>query len=149
MSRVSCSYIQFRSRGLTEVCHVTPHSLGDDYSVVRILLDTSGTLTRSWYYRWQCHRSFRRGGGKRQSYGDRIGDGAVRAVTTDAQGLYVIPGLRPTTYRLSVEAQGFKRYAQPNIPLLADQSVTVDVKLSLGEATQAVTVQGAVVQVDT
>src|SRR5215471_11693448 len=53
--------------------------------------------------------------------------GASRAVLTSSAGTYVIPGLRPTTYSLTVEAQGFSKYSQANIQLTADQSATVDV----------------------
>src|ERR1700688_3445530 len=56
---------------------------------------------------------------------------ASRGVVTDSAGIYVIPGLRPTTYLLTVQAPGFKGYTQRNILLMADQSVTADVKLSL------------------
>jgi hypothetical protein len=61
----------------------------------------------------------------------------------------VIPGLRPTTYILKVEAPGFANYTEPDIPLDADQSVTVNVSLILGQATQTVTVETDVVQTDT
>jgi Carboxypeptidase regulatory-like domain len=72
-----------------------------------------------------------------------------RQATTNTGGTYVIPGLRPTTYSLTVEAQGFSKYTQPDIQLTADQSITVNVSLTLGQANQVVTVESAVAQVDT
>ena len=77
------------------------------------------------------------------------GTGATRTATTATDGSYVIPGLRPTTYALTVEAQGFTKYTQPNIQLTADQSVTVNVSLNVGQSTQTVTVETSVVQTDT
>src|SRR5271167_1948315 len=47
------------------------------------------------------------------------GTGATRAAIADTGGAYVIPGLRPTTYILTVEAPGFAKYTQPDIPLTA------------------------------
>jgi hypothetical protein len=52
-------------------------------------------------------------------------------VTTDGAGRYVVP-LPPGTYTLSVEAAGFKRYAQDGIRLAAQQQATVDVALQVG-----------------
>ncbi|HTS31086.1 MAG TPA: carboxypeptidase regulatory-like domain-containing protein [Bryobacteraceae bacterium] len=77
------------------------------------------------------------------------GTGASRATLSDANGVYVIPGLRPTTYILTVEAPGFVKYTQPDVPLTADQSVTVNVSLTLGQATETVTVATSVAQTDT
>lgn len=75
--------------------------------------------------------------------------GIARQALTNSAGAYVIPGLRPTVYTITVASSGFAQYTQPNIPLTADQSVTVNVALSIGRANQAVTVEAAVVQTDT
>src|SRR5215472_9239810 len=64
--------------------------------------------------------------------------GISREAQTSGNGTYVIPGLRPTTYSLSVEAQGFNKYSQANLQLTADQSVTVNVAMTLGPTSQAV-----------
>src|SRR5215472_18197417 len=56
--------------------------------------------------------------------------GVSREAQTSSSGTYVIPGLRPTTYSLAVEAPGFIKYSQA-IQLTADQSVTVDVAMTL------------------
>jgi hypothetical protein len=77
------------------------------------------------------------------------GTGVTRGAVTDNGGAYVIPGLRPTTYSLVVEAQGFSKYTQPNVTLSADQSVTIAVTLTVGQATQSIEVQTSVVQTDT
>jgi hypothetical protein len=75
--------------------------------------------------------------------------GVSREATANTSGDFVIPGLRPTTYTLTVESPGFNKFSQQNISLTADQSVTVNVALSLGQTTQAVTVETSVAQVDT
>ena len=75
--------------------------------------------------------------------------GTFRQAVTNATGGFVIPALRPATYTLTVEAPGFNTYSQANILLTADQSVTVNVSLALGQATQTVTVETNVAQTDT
>ncbi len=75
--------------------------------------------------------------------------GTSRQAVTNAQGGFVVPALRPTTYTLTVEAPGFNTYSQGNILLTADQTVTVNVALALGQATQTVTVETNVAQTDT
>jgi hypothetical protein len=77
------------------------------------------------------------------------GTGASREASTNASGSFVIPGLRPTDYTLTVESQGFNKYTQTNIQLTADQSATISVALTLGTAAQAVTVETSVAQTDT
>ncbi|HLX43390.1 MAG TPA: carboxypeptidase regulatory-like domain-containing protein [Bryobacteraceae bacterium] len=75
--------------------------------------------------------------------------GVSREAETNASGGFVIPGLRPTAYTLTIDAPGFNKYSQSNILLTADQSATVNVALTLGQASQAVTVETSVVQTDT
>jgi hypothetical protein len=77
------------------------------------------------------------------------GTGATREAVTNTAGGFVIPGLRPTNYTLTIESQGFNKYTQTNIQLTADQSATVNVALTLGQANQQVTVETSVVQTDT
>src|SRR6266404_3333765 len=77
------------------------------------------------------------------------GMGFSRSAVADAEGLYVIPSLQPATYSLSVEATGFSISREPGIAVLADQTLTVNVALRLGAATEVVTVTGFETQVDT
>jgi hypothetical protein len=79
----------------------------------------------------------------------QIDTGFIRSATTDADGLYVIPSLRPATYTLSVEAEGFSSSRQTGIVLQADQTLTVNVTVSVGSTTETVTVVGNALQVDT
>ena len=72
-----------------------------------------------------------------------------RTVQTNDQGYYVIPALHPSTYDLVAAAPGFAAYSQKSVTLLADQSLTVDVHLSIGQVTQTVSVESNSLQVDT
>ena len=78
----------------------------------------------------------------------RIGEGLSREATCNSEGYYVIPALSPAQYTLMVRAGGFQEVKE-NVTLLADQDLTVNVKLPLGTATESVTVTGYELQVDT
>jgi Carboxypeptidase regulatory-like domain len=42
---------------------------------------------------------------------------------TNEDGIYVIPGLRPATYRLSIQKKGFRTVVQPSLQLYAQDAV--------------------------
>ena len=65
---------------------------------------------------------------------------SVDAQTTDG-GLYRFPILPVGTYQISVEASGFKAARVENVTLTVGQTVTRDIKLEVGVATETVTVQ--------
>jgi len=69
------------------------------------------------------------------------GTSAARDTVTDAQGYYVFPSLRPSTYALKVEVAGFATFSRAGITLQADESVTVNVPLGLAQTGQEVTVE--------
>jgi Carboxypeptidase regulatory-like domain len=71
-----------------------------------------------------------------------------RTVTANDSGYFNVPSLPPATYRVSVEAKGFKVYIQ-DVVLLADQIRSMDIHLELGQTTQQVTVEESSVQVNT
>ena len=73
----------------------------------------------------------------------------TRTTGSSSDGLYVITSLRPTTYTLAVEAPGFQTLTQRGITLLANDSVTINLKLELGSAAQSVTVEATAAQTDT
>src|SRR3954466_943513 len=54
-----------------------------------------------------------------------------RNAVTNSEGNFVISSLRPTHYRMIVEAPGFRTFSQTGIILLADDSITFNVKLEL------------------
>ncbi len=72
-----------------------------------------------------------------------------RTAFTDTEGLYVIPSLQPSTYNVTVEAAGFSISKENGISLLADQTLTVNLSVKLGMATEIVMVSGNALQVDT
>src|SRR5918996_1104191 len=55
-----------------------------------------------------------------------------RVAVTDAQGYYVLPALPPGIYDVSVELDGFKKWAQTGVTLDAASSATVQVVLETG-----------------
>ena len=76
------------------------------------------------------------------------GTGQSRTVTTDSQGYFVIPTLRPAQYNLSVGATGFRPFSQKDVTLLADQTLTVNVEMKAGGNNEVVEVIGQNVQVN-
>jgi len=77
------------------------------------------------------------------------GTQASRSVVANEQGYFVVPALHPSTYSVSAAAPGFAVFSQKNVILLADQSLTLDVKMTIGQATQTITVDTNALQVDT
>src|SRR5687767_14089928 len=55
----------------------------------------------------------------------------VSSATSDAQGLYTIPFMRPGTYALTAEATGFKKFSQDNVVLQVGQQGTVNIHLEV------------------
>jgi hypothetical protein len=78
-----------------------------------------------------------------------VSTGFVRTTTTDGDGRYIFPNLRPTQYEVSAENAGFRTYRRSGIELLASQSLTLNIALEVGAVTETVNVAGAAVQVNT
>src|ERR1700748_2131801 len=72
-----------------------------------------------------------------------------RAVVANDQGYFVVPALHPSTYNITAIAPGFAVFSQKSVTVLADQSLTLEVKMTIGQATETVNVQSNSVQVDT
>ena len=68
--------------------------------------------------------------------------GVTRELTSNREGLYSIPALPPGPYDLTVEATGFKSVHQNGIVLEVDQRARLDFPLSIGIATESITVEG-------
>ncbi|MGI9070893.1 MAG: carboxypeptidase-like regulatory domain-containing protein, partial [Bryobacteraceae bacterium] len=62
---------------------------------------------------------------------------------SDSKGGYVIRGVPPGTYKLSVEAQGFHGETQSGIKLDVSQNVTVNFSLQMGAISQTVQISEA------
>src|SRR5262245_47111712 len=69
------------------------------------------------------------------------GTGLTRTVVCDTQGEYVAPLLPTGSYTVSAEMSGFKKVQMANVHLGVDQKVRIDLKLDLGQMTEAVEIQ--------
>ena len=67
---------------------------------------------------------------------------AVRNVTTNDLGQYVIPTLMPGNYNLKVANPGFQAAVLTAVQVEVAKATTVDVQLQLGEMSTTVTVTG-------
>src|SRR5271166_4769993 len=67
---------------------------------------------------------------------------ATRAVSSNAQGEYSAPALLPGPYNITVEANGFKTLHQNGVVVEVDQRARLDFALTIGSATDSVTVNG-------
>jgi Carboxypeptidase regulatory-like domain len=79
------------------------------------------------------------------------GTGAVRTTSSMANGEFVLSALRPGTYTIKVEKNGFKTYERKGNVLTANQRVALGIiPLAVGQVTQTVevTAQGEVVNTE-
>ena len=76
--------------------------------------------------------------------------GIERTTSTNSDGVWVVPGLLPDQYDLTVSAPGFKKYQAIGIVLRVAQKSRVDTTLEVGASSTEVTVEGTTVaQVET
>jgi Carboxypeptidase regulatory-like domain/TonB dependent receptor len=66
--------------------------------------------------------------------------GLQYVVTTNNEGEYVRPALKPGTYTIEAEAPGFRRVQQKNVTVIGGDRVGVPITLSIGDVSQAVEV---------
>lgn len=78
----------------------------------------------------------------------QIGTEVKRTATTNENGQFTIPSLPPATYRVSVEARGFKTYVR-EVTLLADQSGFLQIPMQLGTPSETVNVEATATLVNT
>ena len=69
--------------------------------------------------------------------------------TSNESGNYSVTHLIPDTYKIHVEATGFKAYDVASIAVTADSSAKVDAALQVGAITQSVEVTGEIPQLQT
>ena len=62
-----------------------------------------------------------------------------RETTTNDEGDYILPALAVGSYTLTVDAPGFKKHVQPNVPVTLGHVTVVNPRLELGPVTQVVT----------
>jgi hypothetical protein len=63
-------------------------------------------------------------------------------VSTAENGTYVAPNLGIGFYTVEIEASGFRKFVRQNVKVDAATRITVDAQLTLGAATESVTVSG-------
>lgn len=69
--------------------------------------------------------------------------GVVASSLTTAEGTYYIPSLNPGSYRLSIEASGFKQYLREGITLRTAEQPRIDVQLEVGNVAESISVTAA------
>ena len=94
-------------------------------------------------------RPVQRVGGGRESHHHRSRNGCCPRCCNQCLGPICRSWAPAYNLTLTVEASGFNKYSQSNIGLTADQSETVNVTLTVGQETQAVTVEAPAIQADT
>ncbi len=75
--------------------------------------------------------------------------GLAVTATSNSTGGYLIPELPPGTYKITVEAAGFKTYSNVGVTLNAGTIAHVDAKMTLGQTREVVEVTGEVSQINT
>ena len=69
--------------------------------------------------------------------------------TSNATGAYQVAELPPGTYKVTIEAAGFKTYSDSGVTLNAGSTTHVDAKMTLGQTREVVEVTGEASQVNT
>jgi hypothetical protein len=77
------------------------------------------------------------------------GTNVAETAHTNELGYYEVPRLIAGTYRVSVEAAGFRAFEQTSVPLTAGTSVRVDAVLEVGAVTDKITVSEEVGAIET
>jgi len=75
--------------------------------------------------------------------------GTARTLTTDPSGAYVAADLQPGTYKIRVEAKGFKTVERPSVPIEVATDVRADFTLTPGQVNETVTISEEVPLVNT
>jgi hypothetical protein len=75
--------------------------------------------------------------------------GTSRSLTTDDSGAYAAPDLPPGTYKIHVEARGFKSVERPNVQIEVASDVRADFSLQPGQVSETVTITEDVPLVNT
>ena len=78
------------------------------------------------------------------------GTGVPRLTQSNAAGEYVFSSLNPATYSLIVEPPaGFKKFERKGLTVATQQSLTVDVRLEVGQVNESVVVSEEVPLIET
>ena len=69
--------------------------------------------------------------------------------TTNASGEYYLANLPPSPYRLEIEKPGFKKLIKPDVVLHVQDALEIDFEMTLGAASETVTVEAGAPLVNT
>ncbi|MBM3763678.1 MAG: hypothetical protein FJW36_26035 [Acidobacteria bacterium] len=69
-----------------------------------------------------------------------LGTNETAKAISSNEGNYVAPALKIGTYRLEVTSSGFKKFQQEGIVLQVNQQARVDIKLSVGDVAESVSI---------
>jgi carboxypeptidase family protein/TonB-dependent receptor-like protein len=72
-----------------------------------------------------------------------------RTIVSDAAGRYRMPLLPPGHYEVTAQIQGFQTMVRSGITVTVGQQAVVDAKMSLGNVSESITVEGAAPLVET
>jgi outer membrane receptor protein involved in Fe transport len=72
-----------------------------------------------------------------------VATGLTRTAVSASTGTYLVPLLKPATYRVEVNKSGFKVSVSPEIPVHVTETATLNIQLQLGTVTETVQVTAA------
>jgi hypothetical protein len=78
-----------------------------------------------------------------------VGPQGTYSIKTDAMGRYELSGVVPGSYKVTIEAPGFKKFVSDHNQVVVDHGANLDAHLELGAATDTVQVDAGAVQIDT
>ena len=81
----------------------------------------------------------------------QVDTGAKFETVSGTDGLYTIPFLPPSQYRVVAEVQGFKRYQRDGVQASANERIGLDISMEVGQVTEtiAVTAEAPMLQTTT
>ncbi|MGH9632436.1 MAG: TonB-dependent receptor domain-containing protein [Bryobacteraceae bacterium] len=79
----------------------------------------------------------------------QVGTNAEFTTTSTGTGNYTIPSVSTGTYRVRVEAPGFKAVEVSNVVITAGGNTVADVRLEIGQVTESIQVTSSAIQVQT
>src|SRR5689334_6858984 len=73
-----------------------------------------------------------------------LGTGFTRTMITNESGVYAMPSIPIGSYEVSAELPGFQKQIRSGITLNVDDNLRIDFSLTVGQASESVTVTGEV-----
>jgi hypothetical protein len=68
--------------------------------------------------------------------------GFSRETVTNETGNFNMPGLRPSSYDVTAEIAGFRRYSMKEFRVEVDQTARIDIQMEVGQVTEQIEVKG-------